>query len=179
MEPCNEKTATELCGGVQGEGRLGGIEVRQDAGGGWPRSTTCTATRPAIEDVVAGRCDWRVHFAGREARHRTRSYGKGDARQDRQLALEVDFLEVTLDRAGIQADRTYVTCRRRPRSETSLSSARGHWMRDSVATPLAKRHFKSRKKGRARSESMTITFAIRRLGKRGSVRAGPTRTREF
>jgi hypothetical protein len=42
--------------------------------------------------------------------------------------------------------RTRITWRRRPWSETSLLRARGYWVRDFVALPLAKRYLKSRKK---------------------------------
>jgi hypothetical protein len=137
-----------------------------------------------------------VHVAGRKARHGTRSYAKGDAGQDRAAGAESRFFGSRARSGGRcerkamliknhplamkrQAelleisDRRCITCRRGPRSETSLLSARGRWVRDFVALRLARRYLISRKMGRARSESMTITFAIHRLGNAGPFEAVP------
>ena len=99
-EQCNEKAETEPHGGVQGEGGLGGVDGRQDAGGAGREVRRARQLDHAVEDAVAGGCDRRVHVAGRERGTEHGPTTKEMQAKIGQLALEVDFLEVALGRVG-------------------------------------------------------------------------------
>ena len=91
MGQCNERTGTETYGGVEG---------RQDAGGAGREVRRARQPDPAIEDVVAGWCDW-VFMSPAEKRGTERApTAKEMQAKIGQLVLEVDFLEVALDRVG-------------------------------------------------------------------------------